>query len=235
MIKALPTLKPSAMQEPLMMHQELVVLSLCDKTGASKHGAVCSYLISSILTELILQKRITVDDKKRVFVVDQTPTSAPLLDEVLEKIVTANRPKAVSTWLCGLGSATKFYHRTATQLCRKKMLKEEEATVLWFFTQKRYPEINFKISRNLKRRMAKLMFGQVARHNGRTTVLIALAQKSGLLSSNFDKERLGRNKSRIDRVTSGSLFTARAPRSEALPVQACLKVVEAMAQVNAAG
>ena len=105
-----------------------------------------------------------------------------ILDELLQKMTEAKQPKPMGHWVRVAAGLPKLQHRMAEQLCRKKILRNEEQQIIWIFSQKIYPEIDSRYERATKQRMSKLMFGQTTKHDERTTILVSLAHHTGLRS-----------------------------------------------------
>lgn len=212
------------MKKALALHQELMLLSLRDKEGTS---IGCSYLVAiggACLAELSLQKRIEIgSDKKRLVTVIRTDsTGDAILDELLNKIHSSKRIRSAQEWVLSITQMPKLKHRIAQQLCDRKILQQEEVKVLWLFRTNRYPEADSQYERALKQRMAKLMFGQTIQHDERTTIVIALAKAADLLKHNFDKDRLARNKERINKIAKSDMFAARATKQALATVQSTI-------------
>ena len=210
----------------LLLHHEIMLLSLRDREGTIQ-GDTCSYAVAgAIMTELLLQGRVTVGPTKRQLVQlsDGSTTGDEILDETLGKIANSKRQKGLSDWISTIATTGKLKHRVAMQLCDKKVLRNEREKVLWIFSREIYPEINPKYERAVKHRMADLMFGQTTKHDERTTILVALAHHGGLLKVNFDKDRLKRNKERIMKVVAGDMYAARATKSAVEAMQAAMMV-----------
>jgi hypothetical protein len=216
--------------KPLLLHHEIMLLALRDEEG-TVIGAMYPYAIAgAMLSELALQKSITVSDDKKQLVeiaggkLPSNFASSPLLNEVIEMISSSKKPRGATEWVMKIAGLKDLKHRVARELCDLKVLKEGEDKVLWIFPRKIYPEHAAKFEREIKDRMTRLMFGQSTEHDERTTLLVSLAKHAGLLPYNFDKERLKRNKDRIDKVASGDMFAARATKDAIVAVQTAIMV-----------
>ena len=214
------------MTKPLYLHEETMLLSLHDRKGTPVADMYTYAVAGAIMAELSLMNRIKVTDEKKklVGVVDASPIGDALLDECLQKIADAKTPKSVSSWVSSIAMISELKHKVACSLCKKKILRHDTEKVLWIFTRNLYPEIEPKTERKIRDRMAKLMFGQTTQHDERTTILVALAKHADLLRHNFDKDRLKRNKERIEKVASGDMFAARATKKAIEAVQAAILV-----------
>ncbi len=70
-----------------------MLLALCDERGTALKGNTAFAVAGAIMTELILQRRISVGKSKRqiVTVLNRKSTGNEILDEVTEKIVAAKK------------------------------------------------------------------------------------------------------------------------------------------------
>jgi hypothetical protein len=155
-------------------------------------------------------------------------TGDEVLDDLLEKIASSKKRRRLEQWVAQGVAIKKLPQRIAKQLCDMKILRNDEQTQLWIFTRQIYPEINPKYEREIKLRMAKLMFGQSTQHDERTTALVALAKHTGLLACNFDKDRLKSNKQRINKIASGDMYAARATKQAVEAMNAAILVATIM-------
>ena len=217
----------------LMLQHEIMLLALRDKQGTFQSGRYAPALVGALLAQLVLLDRIGIkkDKGQVVILIDRKPTGDEVLDELLEKIASSKKQLRLEHWV-GQGIAIKqLAQRIAAQLCDLKILRNEERRLLWVFVRQLYPEINSKYERRIKIRMSKLMFGQTTRHDLRTTVLVALANHTGLLASNFGKDRLQRNKQRIRKISRGDMFAARATKNAAAAMNSAILIAAIMPAV----
>ena len=219
----------------LLLHHEIMLLALRDDKGTFQS---CSYVYAvagAMLTELVLMKRIGIgsDKLQMLSVLSDKPVGDKLLDELLNKIASSRKPRGLSEWIGQAVAIKNLAHRVAKQLCDMRILRNDEQKILWLFTHQIYPEINPKYEREIKNRMSKLMFGQTTQHDERTTALVSLAKHTGLLSPNFDKQRLKEHKQRIDKVASGDMFAARATTNAVEAMEAALMVATIIPMITA--
>jgi hypothetical protein len=201
------------MSRPLYLHEEFLLLGLCEDSGTVTTSESIEYpLAAALLTELMLQKRIALSDdgEKRVRVTDITPLNEPLLDEALRRIRERQKSDSISAWVERLAGLKDIMHRTARQLCVRGILRADEDKVLKLFTRKIYPEINPEPERRIVERMRATIFGESDDIDPRDAVLIALARQTHLLDKKFDKEDLKSRKERIEQITEGSLTAGAA-------------------------
>ncbi|UCG87637.1 MAG: GPP34 family phosphoprotein [Gemmatimonadota bacterium] len=204
------------MQGQLFLYEELVLLALRDKKGTleADETRFVYTVAGSLLAELLLLKRVAVDevrrDKKLVNIESTEPVGDPLLDECMVKLTSAKRRASLKTWVSRFVSIKKLKHRVALQLCRRGILRADEATVLLVFTRKIYPELDPRPERELVGRLRQAIFTDTTDLDPRTIVLISLAHRADVLKNVFDKKELKRRKDRIDQICEGEMTGAAA-------------------------
>ncbi len=212
--------------QPLFLYEEILLLALRDKEGTVEAGSMYPYAVSGgILAELLLQRKIRVEDskKKKVEVIDRKPLGDPILDECLDKIQTAKRPKGLQHWGSHFAQLKKLKHRVAEQLCERGILKSDEGKVLFIFTRQIYPEIDPKPEREIVDRLKKAIFTYTKEIEPRTVVLLSLANGADLLRMVFDKKKLKAKKERINKIINGEVM-GKAAKEVIDAVQAAMVV-----------
>ena len=198
--------------DELYLHEELLLLALKDARGTiESKAAMCQYALGgAILAELLLADRITIgDDKKKL--VDHVPgplIREPLLDECLDLIGSAKRRRRAVNWVTRFARIKSLKHRVAQSLCRRGILHASEDKVLWLFTRRIYPERDPVPEQGIIERLAQAIFGDTSEVDGRTAILLALAQGVGMLPIHFDKKQLKARKHRIKQIADGQLLGA---------------------------
>ncbi|MBN1339525.1 MAG: GPP34 family phosphoprotein [Bacteroidales bacterium] len=189
------------------LYEEILLLALRDKEGTVFYSTQYKFaLAGAIMAELLLDEKITLTGTgKRKFVEAATskPLSDSILNDSLEKIRNARRRATLETWVRRVSETSGLKNKAALQLCRKGILKLEESRVLFFFRQKKYPEINPKPEQELIKRLHRAIFSDEKEVSPRTVVLISIANATGLLKANFDKKELRSRKERIKKITEG--------------------------------
>lgn len=195
-------------QDRLPLHEEVLLLALRDEEGTIASGTMYQYAIAgAILSELMLQGRIAVDDsgrKKLATVIDPHPTGAPLLDECLDKIAAA-KPKPLDHWVGRFANIKNLKHRVAERLCDRGILHEDQGTVLLLFSRRIYPETDSRPEHEIVERLRRAIFTDTRDIDPRTVVLVSLANSAGILELSFDKKELKARKERLEQVINGDL------------------------------
>jgi hypothetical protein len=188
----------------------MLLLMLRDEKGTieSKAGMYRIALGGALLSELLLEGRISVEPGKKKFVdvVDATPIGESVLDEALAKMASAKRRRPASAWVGSLAGIKRLRHRVAEGLCTRGILKDSEETVLLIFKRKAYPTIDSTHERHLLEKMRTAIVDGTSRVDARTAILIALAHATGLLRVHFDRSLLKRHKQRLDEVVKDDLI-----------------------------
>lgn len=209
---------------PLCLHHELALLVLDDSKGTFG-GAMYQYgLAGAILSELMLQGFVTVTDDKEKLVstAESGPAGDPLLDEVIAMISASGKKRGLTWWVSKIAGMKDLPHRIAGQLADLGIVASDVGKVLWFFTRRIWPEIDGSYEDSVRRRMADAMFSDKQTPDDRTAVLIAFAQATGVLKSNFASVELKQHEARIKEICDGKRLAAGATQEAIAAVQAAI-------------
>ena len=219
----------SRRDDELHLHEKLMLLVLRDERGTieSHAGMYQLALGGAILAELLLAGRIRIEDgkKKRVELLGSKPVGDPILDECLQMIAAAKRPKRATDWVARFANVKRLRHRIAEGLCSRGILKDSEDKVLLIFSRKIYPTIDPRPEARLIDRMRDAILGGSRNLDPDVVVLVALAHGTGMLRIHFDKRVIKENKQRIEEIASGNLVsaaTAEAVRAAQQAAQAAI-------------
>ena len=219
------------MQNTLFLHEEILLLALRDEEGTIASGTMYQYAIgAALLAELLLSKRIEVEQsgkRKLVNLISPSPLGEPLIDECLEKVISAKRRAVLQTWVSRFAGIKNLKHRVARQLCRRGILRADEDKVLLIFTRKIYPEVNPGPERELIERLRHAIFTDAGDVDPRTVVLLSLANSTSLLKVVFDKKNLKGRKARIKQIVNGEI-TGKAATEAIQAMQAAVMVAVIM-------
>ncbi len=224
-------------REDLYLHEEFMLLALREDAGTvATSGSIEYPLAAAAITELLLQKRITLEpesekkDKPLVRLTDSRRLGDPVLDEAIKLISEQNSRKPLTDWVRKLARMKDLKARTALQLCRRGILRADEDKVLGIFTRKIYPEIDPGPERQLVERLRGAIFGEQPEVDPRDAILVALGHQTHLLRTKFDKADLKPRQERIKRIAEGS-HTARATKEVVDAVNAAIMVAVIMPAV----
>jgi len=201
-------------RKELYFYEEIMLLALRDKEGtfAADNTSFLYTLGGSLLAELLLLEKISIDEikkkKKLVNLDSSTPMGDSVLDECLERLRNAKRRGALNTWVSRFAGLKKLKHRAAQQLCRRGIVRADEGKVLLIFKRKVFPELDPGPERALVERLRNAIFSEMEELDPRTTILVALADKAGVLKNVFDKKELKARKKRIEMIGEGEMTAA---------------------------
>ena len=224
------------MAEKLGLHHDVMLLAIRDDDGTFGGGLYLYSVAGAMVSELLMQQRIVAgqDDSQIVGVIDQTPTGDDLLDELLQEILAAKKPKGLRHWVSVAANMPDLKHRVAQRLCDCGILRQDEKKILWLFTKKVYPELNGSYEDELRQQMADVMFDDKIKPDGPTAILIALANHGGLLKANFAPEELRQHKERIKQLANGDILASNATQAAIQAVQTAIMIAVTVPAIMAA-
>jgi len=198
-------------EERLLLHHEILLLTLKNEEGVPEFGSNYSYgMAGAMLAELLLRGRIEVEEvrkKKFLELVDPAPVGDAALDAALSKMAAAKRRATLQTWVMRLGTQD-LKHVVASELCRRKVLRADEDKILLVFTRRIYPEVNPRPERDLVQRLRNAILGDGDRIDPRTAILVSIARSANVLKNVIDKSTLKARKERIERIAKGEIAGA---------------------------
>lgn len=185
--------------------EELLLLAHDEKTGqfASIEDLLMNTaLAGAVLMDLAILNRIDTDLSALV-VLDRAATGEKLLDHGL------NALPAKTTTIDALDLLRKqgvtLERLAIARLIERGILQEREGRILWVFETRRYPLIDGKELREVKRRIADLLLSDEI-PDPHDIVIICLAQACGLLHRVFSASELRSAEKRLDQITKLDLI-----------------------------
>jgi len=213
----------------LRLHEAVLLLALRDEKGTiERRAGMYSFALGgAILTELSLAERIRVgsDKKKLVDVVDGATLHDPVLDDALQKVVSARRRKSAARWVSSFSGLKRLRHRIAEGLCRRGILEDTEDRVLLLFRRKAYPTIDPGPERRLVEQMRRAIFGEECETDVSTAILVTLGHATGLLNAHFDRKMLKQRKQRLKKIASGDTIGGATAEAVKAAQQAAMAAV----------
>lgn len=192
----------------LRLHEEILLLTLKDEKGTPAWGHYTFAMAGAILTELVLEDRVRLEERRGrkkplVDLVSATQIGDPTLDDALRQVRTAKRRAAAETWV-QRWARNKLLHDTARRLAQRGILRIRQKRVLLLFSRRVYPAMDPGPEERLIERMREAIFGDgtVA---PRTAAVIALAQVADLLKPVFGGRELKGRKQRLKEMAEGDL------------------------------
>jgi hypothetical protein len=187
------------MKPPLILGEEIVLLSLDDTTGAHlplMPQALGYGLAGAVLADLELAGRIATQTKC-VEVLDAAPTGNPLLDPWLHQIAADKKCHPIAHWLQTLSDEKGAIEQAALDhLIERGVLKRQDKKILWVIGLRRYPTIHNEERVEVKTRLDQLIQGDEQPTHFDAT-LISLLSGCYLLSEVLGAETLEGRSARI--------------------------------------
>jgi Golgi phosphoprotein 3 (GPP34) len=188
----------------LTLADEIAVLMLRDDTGEirTECGNVANIAIAGgILMELSMLGRIDTD-LKSLFVVDDSPVGDELLDRVLGEIAAQPERRPSAWWIEHLSRRSPdLLNKILERLVQAGILLTENKRYLWVFSRRAYPANTGREEREAKARLASVIYGEEV-PAPRDTLLLGLADASGVLSAIFPPEDVRKAADRIADVVA---------------------------------
>ena len=188
----------------LTLADEIVVLALDDSSGeiSPTYLPVASIAaVGGILMELALQGRIDTD-LKSLFIVNPAPTGDDLLDPILSEIGAEPERHSSAWWIDELsGRHPDLVERILRRLVKAGILRQEERQFLWVFSRRAYPQVSGREEREAKARLMAVLFKDEV-PDPRDTLLLGLANSTGVLSKILTEDELAKASRRISEVAA---------------------------------
>jgi Golgi phosphoprotein 3 len=191
----------------LTLVEELMLLVLDDETGKIQPLPVYSLEYASggaVLLDLALRDKIDCDLEK-VTVVDDSPTEEPVLDPVLEHLAAAAKPRGTKEWLVELSRMPEIRQRALDQLVERRILRCEDQKFLWVFGTRRYPVVDGREEREVKRRIMEIIYSDEI-PLPRDAILVSLVKACSLFPSILDIREVNATWNRIQKVAGLDLM-----------------------------
>jgi len=192
----------------LSLAEELLLLSLRDDKGTVLCSASVGLpfgLAAAVLMELAIKEKIRIEGKKLV-AAPAGDTGDAILDECLNLIRAATKPKTVQSWISRLGGRKSIQRSYLDRLVQKRVLRREERRILWVFPADRYPTSNPLEELEVRRRLRQTAFTATA-PNARTRFLVSLVRACDLIGEVFtDRDERKKAKKRFAELVKEEAF-----------------------------
>ena len=193
----------------LTFAEEILLLLLEDEQGkflpVTRH-ALGHALVGAVLMDLAFANRIDTDPE-RLTVTDATPTHNPMLDEVLERIVSSGKARSAVDWLKALSGdgAETIREQALASLVERGIVERRDTKVLGIFRSRRYPPVDGKRMRAAKQHISELLSSEEI-PDPRDVALVSLADACGVLRMVFEEAELERNLPRLRQLRKMDLI-----------------------------
>ncbi len=193
----------------LSFAEEILLLVFDDETGTAllnlPEGSLNYAISGAVLMDLALKDRIDTD-LHQLILVDKTPTGDDILDVVLEKIGQSKEPRPTKYWVETIAKdGNEIKERVFERLIEKGVLKKVEDKFLWVFDVDRFPVVDDKEQRKVKRRIFDVLLSDEI-PDPRDIVIICLADACVLFDKILSRRELKSVSDRIAQIAKMDLI-----------------------------
>jgi uncharacterized membrane protein YgcG len=184
--------------------EELLLLALHDEKGSVIPAAASvlnGALVGAVLMELGLAGRVREDDDGALLAYP-APTGDEILDEALQRIAEADRPRQPSYWVGRLARRIpRLKDRLLEQLVARGVLERRERRILWVFPSRSFPLADAAAEQQARDRIrAVILEDRVP--DQRTAALIGLVRACNLIDEVFAPHERSQANRRFEELTS---------------------------------
>ena len=187
----------------LTIAEEVLLLFLDDEKGTFIRGPdihVELAMSGAVLMDLALANRIDTDPE-RLFVVDQTPVGDRVLDDLLSRIATSEPERSTEYWVNWIREdVPDIMGHFIDRLVDRGILKRMEEKILWVFETRRYPVIDDREEREVKRRITSVLFSDEL-PDPRDVVIIGIVNACDLLEVILHHREVDKVRSRAEQIS----------------------------------
>ena len=174
-----------------------MLLALNDQTGQlhTLAPSTLDYAVSgAVLMDLTLRNHID-NDLRDMFVVDQSPTGDDILDPALQimSLAPVLTPHPIAYWLrLFADEGEAFREKALRRLETRGIIRRQDQKILWIFGTRRYPLVENKELREVKRR---ILVGSYVLSHGYYDAYYLQAQKiRRLIAEELVEKRVGKKR-----------------------------------------
>lgn len=212
----------------LNLAEELFLLAINEENGRLASTYLNYGLAGAMLADLALLGRVRLGEKRKLMVVDETPTGDSLLDLGFTEILEAKRPAKLLDWV-NILAEKRFWKRVPESLIAKGILYKEDKQFLWVFPYVAYPQkdanAKYWIKENLRSIALTSQTGEARR-----VILLGLCKACQMMNLIFTKDERKAAARRINELRQGeALGEAVAKTLEEIQSAAAAAVVIAVA------
>lgn len=184
--------------------EDLLLIALDDAKGTTpwRESVLLRYTVAAaMLADLALAGRMELQ-KKRIAVVDASPTGDDVLDDLLARIQSSKKPHDAAYWVRSLTRTSKrVREQLENRLVTRGVLRREKRRLLWVIESDRFPTLDAAPEGRLREQLRSVLV-EGAEPDARTAVLIVLLQRSKLLDRLVTKEESKAARARAKAVAS---------------------------------
>ena len=187
----------------LTISEEVLLLFLDDQKGTFIRGPdihVELAMSGAVLMDLAFANRIDTDPE-RLFVVDQSPVGDRVLDGILARISATEPERSTEYWLNWIREdVPDIMGHFIDRLVEKGILRRMEEKILWVFETRRYPVIDDREEREVKRRITSVLFSDEI-PDPRDVVIIGIVNACDLLDVILHHREVDKVRGRAEQIS----------------------------------
>ena len=187
----------------LTIAEEVLLLFLDDQKGTFIRGPdihVELAMSGAVLMDLAFANRIDTDPE-RLFVVDQSPVGDRVLDDLLARIAATEPERTTEYWLNWIREdVPDIMGHFIDRLVEKGILRKMEEKILWVFETRRYPVIDDREEREVKRRITSVLFSDEI-PDPRDVVIIGIVNACDLLDVILHHREVDKVRGRAEQIS----------------------------------
>lgn len=188
--------------------EEMLLLVLDDNSGTfiTEPDININYaLAGAVLADLALKNKIQADET-RLFVLDGAKAGDPVQDAVLERITEDTEVHDAAYWVAEIGQrGDEVREHLLDALVERGILKRVEEKVLWVFETRRYPMVDGREEREVKKRILDTLLsdGPAAPEDA---VIISLVDACNLFRQILGDRELDNLEARIAEIADADVI-----------------------------
>ena len=187
----------------LTIAEEVLLLFLDDEKGTFIRGPdihVELAMSGAVLMDLAFANRIDTDPE-RLFVVNQSPVGDRILDDLLVRIAATEPERSTEYWLNWIREdVPDIMGHFIDRLVEKGILRRMEEKILWVFETRRYPVVDDREEREVKRRITSVLFSDEI-PDPRDVVIIGIVNACDLLDVILHHREVDKVRGRAEQIS----------------------------------
>jgi hypothetical protein len=203
----------------LRLYEKAFLIGLRDESGTFEIGSTVELAIAgAIVAQLEAMGRIAVaeDGKGVVSLLDDSAVGDAVVDDALDQVAAAARPRPLAKWIAKIGGHQKLRRRVAEQLRARGLLRAEKERVLLIFPRTVYRLPDSRPKRRVVDALRRAIFSDARDVESGLAVLVGVCDAAGTLACAFDRRDLRDRREQIERLTDGDAIaraTAKAVKA----------------------
>ncbi len=194
----------------LTIPEEIFLLALNDAKGTIPNAIAIPLqfvMASAVLTELLLSRKIKLNKKKNILLLDEALMDDPLLKNALELIQASNsHPQDILYWInCINPKPKRFLRLLGEGLVQKGVLQQEEKRYLWVIPYIVFPQRDASAKYWVKQHLRGMVLaGEIG--DAHSVMVLSLVRAANMLDFVFTRDEIKAAKKRIARITRDTIL-----------------------------